>query len=141
MPQSASRSELKFLLDENIKARVGRFLKSEGFDVVFAPKSFPDTKLAGISKSEGRVIVTNDSDFRKPFEFPKERVFSIILVAIPQDKPEAFIPAFSRLLKEKTKPEDFERLLIILKEEYFEVSRILSLKTLKSKGFRIDIAG
>ena len=131
MPQSAFRSELKFLLDENVKIRVGRFLKSEGFDAAFAPKSFPDSKLAGISKSEGRIIVTNDSDFRKPFEFPKERVFSIILAAIPQDKPEAFIPAFSRLLKEKTKSSDFEGFLITLKKEDFEVTEILSASEFK----------
>ncbi|MBI2557704.1 DUF5615 family PIN-like protein [Candidatus Woesearchaeota archaeon] len=106
MPPSTFRLELKFLLDENVKRRVGRFLESEEFDVIFAPKRFSDNKLADISKAEGRILVTNDSDFTDSVSFPKERVFSVVFVVIPQDKPEAFIPAFSRLLKSKSKPED-----------------------------------
>lgn len=139
MPPLTSRSDLKFLLDENVKSRVGKFLELDGFDVVAAPKGFSDNKLADISKSEGRVLVTNDSDFTNPIEFPKEKVFSVVLVAIPQDKPEAFMPAFSRLLTTRPKS-DFEGFLITLKEDGLEVSRILSVSTLKSKGFRIDVA-
>ena len=127
MPPSTFRLELKFLLDENVKIRVGRFLESEGFDVIFAPKRFSDGKLADISKAEGRILVTNDSDFTDSVPFPKERVFLVVFVVIPQDKPEAFIPAFSRLLKSKSKPEDFEGFLITLKEDDFEITEILSV--------------
>ena len=78
-------------------------------------------------------MVTNDSDFINPVEFSKEKVFSVVLVTIPQDKPEAFNPAFSRLLKKKSKPEDFEGLLIELKADDFEASKIPSSKFLKYK--------
>ena len=131
MPQSTSRSELKFLLDENVKGRVGKFLKSQGFDAISAPKRFSDNKLAYISKSEGRILVTNDSDFTNPAEFSKEKVFSVVLLEIPQDNPEAFSPAFSRLLKSKSKPEDFEGNLIELTENDDKVSKIPSVTKFK----------
>ena len=63
MPQSASRSELRFLLDENVKSRVGKFLESGGFDVLLAPKGFSDGRLADISKTEGLLILTADIVF------------------------------------------------------------------------------
>jgi len=61
-------------------------------------------------------LVTNDSDFINPVEFSKEKVFSVVLVTIPQDK-----------------PEDFEGLLIELKADDFEASKIPSSKFLKYK--------
>ena len=131
MPPLTSRSDLKFLLDENVKAKVGKFLKLEGFDVISATKGFSDSKLANISKSEGRILVTNDSDFTNPIEFSKEKVFSVVLVVIPQDKPEVFIPAFSRLLKNKSKSADFEGNLIELMENDFEVSGVPSVSEFK----------
>ena len=129
MSNSASHSELKFLLDENVDKRLEKFLKSEGFDLTSASKGVSNSKLAPISKSEKRILVTNDDDFTDPFFFPKEKIFSIIWLRIPQDKSESLLKAFSMLLKEKSKPDDFEGYLIILKEEDFEVSPILSVKT------------
>ena len=75
MSSSASRSELKFLLDENVDARLGKFLKSEGFNVISAPKGFSNGKLAPISKSEKSILITNDEDFTDPLVFPKEKIF------------------------------------------------------------------
>lgn len=91
MSQSASRSNLKFLLDENVKKRVGAFLRSRGFDAIGAPKSFANGKLAALSKSEKRVLVTNDWDFTDSELFSKEKVFGIVLIVIPQNRPEAFL--------------------------------------------------
>lgn len=55
---SLSTPNHKFLLDENVKAILSRFLKSEGFDVKLASKTAPDLKLASRSKEEQRILVS-----------------------------------------------------------------------------------
>ena len=116
--------KLKFLLDENVKKALLKYLKSERFDVTFKPKGLSNGKLAALSKSGEFIFVTNDEDFTDPFLFPKEKIFSVIWLRVPQDKPEALLKSFSKLLKDKSKPEDFEGYLVTLKDGDFEVSRI-----------------
>ena len=120
MSNSASHSKLKFLRDENVKKRLEKFLIQQGFDVTIASKKTPDDKLAQLSKSEQRVLITNDNDF---VELSEENIFSIVWLRIPQDKPESLILSFSKLLNE-IKPEDFKGNLITLYEDRFEVSPI-----------------
>lgn len=114
MSLSTSQSKPKFLFDENVDERLKRFLEQQGVDVISKPKGLSDGKLAEFSKSEKRVLVTNDEDF---IEFNKEGIFSIVWLRIPQRKIESLINSFSKLLKDKPKPEDFEGFLIELKEE------------------------
>lgn len=89
-----------------------------------SPRGALNGKLAKLSKSEKRVFVTNDSDFTDPMLYTKEAIFSVILLRIPQGDTKALLKSFSSLLKERSKPEDFEGNIIVLKEEGFEVSRI-----------------
>lgn len=123
MSSSPSLSKLRFLLDENVHRELGLSLKSEGFDVVFSPKGISNGKLATFSKSDSRVLITNDSDFTL---LPNEKVFSVIWLRIPQNEPESLLKSFSRLLKEKGAPEGFEGKLIVLKKEGFEAYPLLS---------------
>jgi len=116
---------LKFLLDENVKKDLLKFLKQQGVNVVFKPKGLSNGRLAEFSKSERRILITNDEDF---VEFTKDEIFSIILLRIPQDKPESLISSFSRLLKE-TNSEDFKGKLIILFEDKFETSPLVETLT------------
>lgn len=134
MSPSASRSNLKFLLDENVKKRVGAFLRSRGFDAIEAPKGFANGKLAALSKSEKRVLVTNDADFADFTLYPKEKILSVVLLRIPQNKPESLLNSFSKLLGKKTGAEDFEGQLIVLKENGFGSSPIPSVRRLKPKS-------
>ena len=117
MSQSASPSKLKFLLDENVKRRLEEFLVTKGFDVMLAPKGISNGKLAALSKSEKQVLVTNDSHFTDPFVFPKDKIFSVVWLRVPQRKIESLINSFSKLLKDKSKPADFEGFLTELREE------------------------
>ncbi|MBI2667365.1 hypothetical protein HYX17_01185 [Candidatus Woesearchaeota archaeon] len=45
MSSSLSRSQLKFLLDENVKKELLKFLKSEGYDITFKPRGFSNGKF------------------------------------------------------------------------------------------------
>ena len=122
MSLSAPHSQPKFLLDENVKKELLKFLKSEGYDLTFKPKGLSNGKLAAFSKSEKRILVTNDSNFTDSLVLPKDKIFSLVLLRIPQNEPETLLKSFSKLLKDKTKPEDFEGFLITLKEDGFEIS-------------------
>ena len=119
--------KLKFLLDENVKRELLGFLKQQGFDAVFKPKRLSNGTLAEFSKSEHRVLVTNDRHFTDSSKFPKEKIFSVVWLRIPQDKPKDFFKSFSKLLKDKSEPEDFEGFLVELMEDSeFELSPIPS---------------
>ena len=123
MSNSASPLNPKFLLDENVKLKLLLFLKAKGFDVIKADKRTSDERLASISKSEQRIFITNDSDFTDLEQYSKERIFSVIWLRVPQEKPEELLSSFSKLLKE-TKPKDFEGKLIMLYEDKFESSEL-----------------
>src|SRR3989338_10503711 len=113
---SLSVSPLKFLSDENVDKRFEKFLKQQGVDIISKPKGLSNGKLAAFSKSEQRVLITNDKHFADSSKFPKEKIFGIVWIRIQQDKPEVLFNTFSKLLKDKSKPDDFEGLLIELKE-------------------------
>ncbi|MBI2547037.1 MAG: DUF5615 family PIN-like protein [Candidatus Aenigmarchaeota archaeon] len=116
MSLSVSHSQLKFLRDENVKKRLEAFLKQRGFDIISKPKGLSNGKIAEFSKSEQRVLITNDWHFTDSSKFPKDKIFSVIWLRIPQDKPDALLESFSVLLKDKSKVEDFEGFLIELRE-------------------------
>ncbi len=88
---------LKFLLDENVKAVLLKYLKSEGFEAKFTPYSAKDSLVANISIKEQRILVTNDHDFQW---YTKDQIFSVILLNIPQHESNSLISSFKKLLKE-----------------------------------------
>ena len=118
MSLSMSQPKLKFLFDENVDKRLERFLKQRGVDVISKPKSLSNGKLAEFSKSEQRILVTNDDDF---VEFTKDEIFSVVWLRVPQRKIESLMSSFSKLLKDKSKPEDFEGFLVVVGKAKFEV--------------------
>jgi len=113
----------KFLLDENTKKELLLFLTSKKYDAVIKPKGLSNGKLAEFSITEHRVLVTNDRHFTNSSIFPKEKIFSVVLLKIPQDKTQIILDSFSSLL-EKTKPEDLEGNLITLYENKFTIEPI-----------------
>ena len=117
---SSSTLEHKFLLDENVHRKLQHFLIEQGYDVSAVPKGAKNGMLAAKSKTEKRIFVTNDSDFSV---YPKESIFCIIWLRIPQYKPEALITSFTKLLKNITN-KDLAGTLIILKEGSHEISSL-----------------
>ena len=112
---SRSLSTPKFLLDENVKKRLLVFLKDEGYDAKYSEKGLRNGKLAAFSKSEQRVLITNDSDF---ISFTKKEIYGVIHLKIPQDKSKELISAFSLLLEEM---QNFQGKIISLRESYWEL--------------------
>ena len=104
----------KFLLDENVRIELYRFLKQHQFDVKVALKSAPDSQHALISKKQSRILVTNDEDFT---QYTTDEIFSVVWLRISQSDPRSLITSFEKLLKElKT----FKGKLIILTAKGWE---------------------
>ncbi|MBE3137763.1 MAG: DUF5615 family PIN-like protein [Thermoplasmata archaeon] len=116
----SSMSERKFLLDENVHRKLEHFLTSKGYDVCIVKKGAKNGILASKSKTENRIFVTNDSDFSA---YPKESIFCVIWLRIPQYKPEALIASFSKLLI-SIKKKDLAGTLVVLKEGSHEISSL-----------------
>ena len=75
MSLSTSPLKVKFLFDENVDARLEKFLKQKGIDIIRKSKGLANGKLAEFSRLEERVFVTNDEDF---IEFCNHEIFSFI---------------------------------------------------------------
>ena len=114
---------MKFLLDENVKKELLKFLKQKGFDVIFKPKELSNGVLTEFSKLEQRALISNDRHFTDSSRFPKEKIFSVVWLRIPQNESELLFESFSKLLKE-IKSEDFKGNLIKLYEDRFEISEL-----------------
>src|SRR3972149_11330311 len=111
MSSSTSNPKPKFLLDENVRIDLYKFLKSSGFDIKVAAKAASDSSLAALSKAEKRIFVTNDEDFS---DYPNDRIFSVIWLRIPQNDPKSLISSFTKLINEFN---EFSDRLVILEVE------------------------
>lgn len=114
-----SSSRFKFVLDENVRVELYKFLQRKGIDVKFTPKGLTNGEIAELSLNEERVLVTNDEDFAK---FLIGEVFGVVWLKIPQNDPQGLIKAFSLLLKPEFS--EFKDRLVILWPNSFEVSRL-----------------
>ncbi len=58
---------MRFLLDENIDARLKAFLTDLGHDATIVAQDYPaslqDADVLAIAVREGRILITNDTDF------------------------------------------------------------------------------
>ncbi len=93
----SSTLNLKFLLDENVRIELSRFLKDQSLDYKLAAKGASDKQLATISKVEKRIVITNDEDFQW---FTKDRIYCVIWLWIPQNDPKSLISSFKKLISE-----------------------------------------
>ncbi|MBU4321518.1 MAG: DUF5615 family PIN-like protein [Nitrospinae bacterium] len=114
-----SCSKFKFLLDENVRIELYKFLKAKGVDAVFASKGLSDEKLAKLSLKEERILVTNDGDFA---EYSAGKVFAVVWLKISQNDANGLIRSFSLLIKlESSKLKDK---LVILRPDKVESSSL-----------------
>lgn len=114
MPSLTPTPIYKFLLDENVRQGLYKFLRRKNVDAKLATKGASDKTLADISKSEERILVTNDEEFGK---YTKDEVYAVIWLRIPQNDEEALFKSFDKLLLEV---KDFTSKLFILYEKKWD---------------------
>tara|TARA_Y100000034_G_C6719661_1_gene318354 strand:- start:26 stop:430 length:405 start_codon:yes stop_codon:yes gene_type:complete len=113
----------KFLLDENVNNILLKFLNSLKIDANYKPKGLSNGKLAEFFKIDKKVLITNDNDFNDPIIYSKDDIYSIILLKVPQNKPESLITSFKKFPKENS-IKNFEGKLITLYEDEFDVESL-----------------
>ncbi len=111
----------KFLLDENVNRKLENYLLKKGINVQCSPKGIKNGKLALLAKSDERVLITNDSDF---IMMNKEKLFSVIILKIPQHNTNMLFEAISSILLKRQSEEDYKGKCIILKPNKFEVHEL-----------------
>lgn len=75
-------SSHKLLADENVKAKLVKFLVEQGFDATQAPKGLKDSELFASAVKEGRAILTHDKDFLNSARYPPKSCHGIVLLRI-----------------------------------------------------------
>lgn len=111
---SSSIPNISFLIDENVRIELFRFLQTKGFDVKRVVPSSSDTDIAAISKKEQRVLITNDEDF---VEYDKDKIYSFIWLRIPQNDKAVLLSSCMKLLGECR---SYKGVIIILKPNSWE---------------------
>ena len=91
---------IKFLIDENVRRELSSFLKREGYDVTLVPKGTTDSRIAKISKSEKRVLITNDGDFADLELYTQDLLFAVIWLRVPQSDKNGLLKSFHTSLRE-----------------------------------------
>ena len=104
---------MKFMLDEDVPAKLLRVLRAAGHDVTQAPRSTPDLSIARLAKTQERVLVSLDKDFTNTSLFPPSE-FTIVHLQVRPPYADELIEAFRRLLDRL--PADSFRGLIILEK-------------------------
>ncbi|MDY0383202.1 DUF5615 family PIN-like protein [Trichlorobacter sp.] len=76
---------MKFLADVNIERRIILFLRSAGYDVIWAPEydcRMKDEELLALAVQQQRILITNDKDFGNLVYFQKKAACGIVLFRI-----------------------------------------------------------
>ncbi len=97
-----------FLIDENVRRDLLIFLTKKDFKVLSPQKGTTDNEIAKLCLNKKLILVTNDTDFSK---YSKSKIYSVILLKIPQAAKDALLNLFEKLLSKQI---NFEGKLIIL---------------------------
>lgn len=95
---------MKLLADENVRGRLVRWLSKRGYDVKAAPKGFKNSRLIELSNTEGRVLLTNDTDFLNTALYPPTDAPGRIVLRVFPDtlaEQQASLSLFFSTLKEE----------------------------------------
>ena len=107
----------RFLLDENIRIEVKKFLESKGFSAKYASKGISNGRLASLAKEKKIALLSRDSDFLNTSLFPPKEFFGIVVFIIHPPTAEKLVKSLSSLLADV---KVFKGKLFVVEEEGFE---------------------
>jgi predicted nuclease of predicted toxin-antitoxin system len=91
MPPASDAPQWRFLVDENLPARLTGYLRNEGYKAEHAYdvglRTRPDTDVFAYARAAGATLITQDHDLeRDTGQFPPPHP-GVILIELPQDWP------------------------------------------------------
>lgn len=89
---------MRFLVDEDVPAKLLKFLVSRGFDSLRVDSGASDLANIQRSKKEGRVFITLDKDFAS-FATASPGEFDVVFFRIHPPYADSLVAAFDNLLK------------------------------------------
>ncbi len=111
---------MRFLIDENVKLEILRWLLKNGHDAVRVPAGTKNGSVLALGISESRVLITHDHDFADRLRYPPAKHAGIILIEIHPPIFSKLQTALQRLLSNP--PADgFAGKLILLEEQGFHL--------------------
>lgn len=96
---------MKFLVDENVGARIVRYLRDERHDAVWVRDVAPglaDRDILARARAARRIIVTYDLDFGELVFLGREKHCGVILLRPSLDVPENHVRILKRFLARHT---------------------------------------
>lgn len=87
---------MRFLLDENVHAKLKTALEKWGHEVALVKKSSPDAIVAAQAKKQKRILLTHDSDFLNADLYSPNKNWAIIIIRLSP----AHIKETTQILKE-----------------------------------------
>ena len=109
--------KMKIIADENVKLRLVKFLKENGFDVEYAPKGLRNSGLFSLALKRKSILLTHDKDFMNTILYPPKTSFGMIVVRIhPPELPKLKFSVLG-LLKTLSASNSKGKLFIIKEKE------------------------
>lgn len=112
---------LKILCDENIPAKVCKYLKEAGHDVKLVKNGQPDKEIASQASREGRIILTFDSDFANILAYPPDQYPGIIFLKFEPPVIDLILKSLRHITVHFACPEDYKGKLIVGEPGRFRV--------------------
>lgn len=92
----------KFLLDENVDARLATQIKLKGWVAVFTPKGLKNGEVIALAQKEKLVLLTNDTDFADSNRYASINPAGIIVFIIHPPDIDKLIQVLLDFLAKKT---------------------------------------
>ncbi len=117
-----------FLLDANLSPRTAEHLvKTHGLDVIHVrdrrPGTIPDEEIVALAKTEGRVIITFDTDFGEIYHFRERGAIGVIVLQLRDQTVEAVHRVLDQFFRENAGTIALDTSLVVLERDKVRVVR------------------
>ncbi|MBD3155519.1 MAG: hypothetical protein GF368_02590 [Candidatus Aenigmarchaeota archaeon] len=111
---------IKFLADENVDARLVKFLLERNVNIKYTSKGIKNSKLFSLACNEDRVLLTHDKDFMNVILTSEKTFPGIIVIRIHPPKLSKLKSSMIYLV-EKFSEKDIKNRILLLSEDRVEI--------------------
>jgi len=117
-----------FLLDANLSPLTAEHLvETHGIDVIHVrdrrPGTIPDEEIVALAKTEGRVIITFDTDFGEIYHLRERAAIGVIILQLRDQTVEAVHRVLDQFFRENAGTIALDTSLVVLERDKVRVVR------------------